>query len=58
MSALKDALRLEAEVTKKIRKVISICEDNTVFNDYHVSCLNTFYVYFAILLLLFVIFSF
>lgn len=40
VSALKDALRLEAFVTKKIRDVIAVCEspkDATNFNDYHVS---------------------
>ncbi|CAH2008290.1 unnamed protein product [Acanthoscelides obtectus] len=35
VSALKDALELEAQVTKKIRKVIQKCEDNEKFNDYH-----------------------
>lgn len=40
MSALKDALQLEAKVTKKIRDVIVVCEepkDETNYNDYHVS---------------------
>ncbi|KAJ8956756.1 hypothetical protein NQ314_006630 [Rhamnusium bicolor] len=36
VSALKDALRLEATVTKKIRDVIKVCEDNSAhYNDYH-----------------------
>lgn len=40
VSALRDALRLEAFVTKKIREVIAVCEspkDAADFNDYHVS---------------------
>lgn len=36
-SALRDALQLEASVTKKIRDIIKVCEDETNFNDYHVS---------------------
>ncbi|KAJ8961778.1 hypothetical protein NQ318_021379 [Aromia moschata] len=36
VSAFKDALRLEASVTKKIRDIIIVCENNpTHFNDYH-----------------------
>ncbi|XP_018576395.1 ferritin subunit [Anoplophora glabripennis] len=34
LEALKDALKLEASVTQKIRKVIKVCEDDH-FNDYH-----------------------
>jgi len=41
MSALKDALKLEAHVTRKIRDIASVCEDpgrdGQDFNDYHVS---------------------
>lgn len=45
VDALKDALKLEAQVTKKIRKVIIVCEDpskaskeeTTNFNDYEVN---------------------
>lgn len=41
VSALKDALKLEALVTKSIRKVIAACENSTTesstYNDYHVS---------------------
>ncbi|XP_018328276.1 ferritin subunit [Agrilus planipennis] len=39
ISALRDALRLEAKVTNKIRDVIKVCEDPQLaennFNDYH-----------------------
>lgn len=35
--ALKDALNLEAAVTKRIRDLIKVCEDDVTFNDYHVS---------------------
>lgn len=35
VSALKDALKLEASVTKKIREVIKVCEDGSSFNHYH-----------------------
>lgn len=35
LSALKDALKLEANVTKKIRDVIKACENAPEFNDYH-----------------------
>nr|AAM44043.1 ferritin 1 [Apriona germarii] len=35
VEALKDALNLEASVTKKIRKVIKNCEEDS-FNDYHI----------------------
>lgn len=35
ISALRDALKLEAKVTKKIRDVMMSCEDNDEFNDYH-----------------------
>lgn len=40
VTALRDALRLEASVTEKIRDIVKICEEppevnNTVFNDYH-----------------------
>jgi ferritin heavy chain len=34
-SALRDALQLEASVTKKIRSIIQVCEDDRTFNDYH-----------------------
>jgi len=34
-SALRDALQLEASVTKKIRTLIEVCEDEKTFNDYH-----------------------
>lgn len=34
-SALRDALQLEASVTKKIRDIIQVCEDNSAYNDYH-----------------------
>lgn len=41
LSALKDALKLEAHVTRKIRDIASTCEDpgrdGQDFNDYHVS---------------------
>lgn len=43
VTALKDALQLEAKVTKKIREVIVVCEepkDPTNYNDYHVSSLE------------------
>jgi ferritin heavy chain len=40
IDALKDALKLEAHVTRKIRDIITVCEnpssDGTGFNDYHV----------------------
>lgn len=48
VSALKDALRLEAFVTKKIRDVIAVCEspkDSNNFNDYHVSALYGIYLH-------------
>lgn len=37
VSALKDALKLEAKVTNKIRDIVSVCEDpgESNFNDYH-----------------------
>jgi len=35
VSALKDALKLEASVTRKIRDVIKVCEDGSSFNHYH-----------------------
>lgn len=39
VSALEDALELEASVTRKIRDVIKVCEDTTnndkAYNDYH-----------------------
>nr|XP_023012497.1 ferritin subunit-like [Leptinotarsa decemlineata] len=35
VSALKDALKLEASVTRKIRDVIKVCEEAKSFNDYH-----------------------
>jgi ferritin heavy chain len=45
IEALKDALKLEAQVTRKIRDIIAACEnpsgDGTGFNDYHV-CLIVF----------------
>lgn len=41
LSALKDALKLEAHVTRKIRDIATTCEepgrDGQDFNDYHVS---------------------
>jgi len=39
VEALKDALNTEAEVTKSIRRVISVCENDDKFNgnnDYHI----------------------
>jgi ferritin heavy chain len=40
LDALKDALKLEAHVTRKIRDIIIACEnptdDGKGFNDYHV----------------------
>jgi len=40
IDALKDALKLEAHVTNKIRDIIAACEDPSGdgkgFNDYHV----------------------
>ena len=44
VSALKDALKLEAKVTDKIRDIVSVCEDpgESKFNDYHVSIVSTF----------------
>lgn len=40
LSALKDALKLEAHVTRKIRDIASTCEDpgrdGQDYNDYHV----------------------
>lgn len=44
MTALKDALKLEAEVTNHIRDIVQVCEDpkdGSEFNDYHVSFLST-----------------
>ncbi|XP_026481230.1 ferritin subunit isoform X1 [Ctenocephalides felis] len=35
LSALKDALKLEASVTKKIKHVIKACENDNGANDYH-----------------------
>ncbi|XP_060529310.1 ferritin heavy chain [Cylas formicarius] len=35
ISALRDALKLEASVTKKIRDVIITCENAPSYNDYH-----------------------
>uniref|UniRef100_A0A6M2DYP1 Ferritin n=1 Tax=Xenopsylla cheopis TaxID=163159 RepID=A0A6M2DYP1_XENCH len=35
MAALKDALKLEAYVTKKIKHVIRACENDSGANDYH-----------------------
>lgn len=53
LSALKDALKLEAHVTRKIRDIATTCEepgrDGQDFNDYHVSnilfyqCYVTYY---------------
>lgn len=41
MSALKDALRLEAFVTSKLKDIASTCEEpgaeGNNYNDYHVS---------------------
>jgi len=46
IDALKDALKLEAHVTRKIRDIIAACEDPTGdgsgVNDYHV-CLTIFF---------------
>lgn len=36
VEALKDALATEAKVTESIRRVITACEDDSGFNDYHV----------------------
>lgn len=33
--ALKDALELEASVTRKIRSIIQTCDDDPTFKDYH-----------------------
>ena len=45
IDALKDALKLEAHVTRKIRDIIAACDnpsgDGSGFNDYHV-CLIIF----------------
>lgn len=35
VAAMKDALRLEAKVTNKIRDVIKVCEGTNEYNDYH-----------------------
>ncbi|KAF7287522.1 ferritin heavy chain-like [Rhynchophorus ferrugineus] len=35
VEALNDALKLEASVTKKIRSIIEVCQDDQAFNDYH-----------------------
>ncbi|KAF7287528.1 ferritin heavy chain-like [Rhynchophorus ferrugineus] len=35
VEALRDALKLEASVTKKIRSIIKTCEEDPAFNDYH-----------------------
>ncbi|KAG5898579.1 hypothetical protein JTB14_016591 [Gonioctena quinquepunctata] len=35
VNALKDALKLEASVTRKIREVIKVCEGASTYNDYH-----------------------
>jgi ferritin heavy chain len=49
LDALKDALKLEAHVTRKIRDIITACEnpsnDGKGFNDYHV-CLLYMLFYF------------
>lgn len=49
LSALKDALKLEAHVTRKIRDIASTCEEpgreSQDFNDYHVSSI-LFYQYY------------
>jgi len=48
LSALKDALKLEAHVTRKIRDIASICEepgrDGSDFNDYHVSSILRYFI--------------
>lgn len=37
ISALKDALKLQAMVTRRIRSIIEVCESGTTFNDYHLN---------------------
>jgi ferritin len=37
VDALEHALKMESDVTKSIRTVISACEGDSEFNDYHVS---------------------
>lgn len=49
LSALKDALKLEAHVTRKIRDIATTCEepgrDGQDFNDYHVSSILFYQCY-------------
>jgi len=56
LSALKDALKLEAHVTRKIRDIATTCEepgrDGQDFNDYHVSSIFILSVLRDILLIL------
>ena len=44
ISALKDALKLEAHVTRKLRDIAAACEDpgqeGNNFNDYHVRIID------------------
>jgi ferritin len=51
IEALKDALKLEAHVTRKIRDIIIACEnpsgDGSGFNDYHV-CLIILVFFFVL----------
>jgi hypothetical protein len=51
LDALKDALKLEAHVTRKIRDIIIACEnpsdDGKGFNDYHV-CFIIYYFTFNV----------
>lgn len=51
LSAIKDALILEAQVTRKIRDIAFTCEtseqDGKNFNDYHVSYIISYQCYVA-----------
>jgi ferritin len=50
IDALKDALKLEAHVTRKIRDIIAACEnpsDGSGINDYHV-CLLIFFFFLSL----------
>jgi ferritin heavy chain len=48
IDALKDALKLEAHVTRKIRDIIAACDDpsgdGSGFNDYHVCHFRFFFL--------------
>jgi ferritin len=52
IDALKDALKLEAHVTRKIRDIIATCDnpsgDGSGFNDYHV-CHSVFFFFLSLL---------